>query len=688
MGVDSLFETYTLLWGWQQYNAIWTLLKETGLAFLPFLGILLNAFLETSTTQDPGESSFAALKSVEIDCVVALTVLILAAEPLIPVHMEKMKYVKLCEGGQVISEDLTFNKEAGKTDKAFTHLDTAFKTVKLPVWWYGVLSFSHGLVHAGQRAIPCVRDIARERIAIQTQVIDDPNLVQVLVKFIEKCYIPARSEYQKTNSQEEFHTHENVNRMWSIYGKGDTEWPGSQLFLTVPRFYENTMVDISYLSPNASLKWSINFWRQHALGQEKVSEVEVREALEGKRISCKAIWLGLRSILLERYAPPKYRDQASLFSFTHEEFKPKPLVYIPHLTESEEETQKREAAVKQHYGYGNAGLEHLGRNHLNVLAAIERIKHQIKKNGCSDPTQEEVFWAVQDEFLRTLVGGGESPYASLVQSEKGWTKNLAELGKWLSSLKEGPTLQIVRDMVPPIGAFTLMGITLLLPLGLVFSGYSVKFLMLGALALFTVKFWFYLWHLAWWLEQNLWSLLDISPLYAEPSSAEQTIWLASTVLYAALPLLFSSMVGWAGVHLIGHVAGAMEGMGASLKKGAGDPGQDLPGWMVKRGAGVITQEMERARRERQKERMGRLEQEVDDAKQYSYFVEQDLDDTERDLKKAQRQLKRTERALDDTQQDDYFREQDLQNDLASAQKALQEAKEKIEEFQRRVKRSL
>ena len=42
MHVGSYLELFTTLFGWQFYDRLWDILTGTGLAFLPFLGIVLN----------------------------------------------------------------------------------------------------------------------------------------------------------------------------------------------------------------------------------------------------------------------------------------------------------------------------------------------------------------------------------------------------------------------------------------------------------------------------------------------------------------------------------------------------------------------------------------------------------------------------------------------------------------------
>ena len=44
--VDSYFEYFTTLLGWILSNAMWELITQTGLVFLPFLGYVISFFLK------------------------------------------------------------------------------------------------------------------------------------------------------------------------------------------------------------------------------------------------------------------------------------------------------------------------------------------------------------------------------------------------------------------------------------------------------------------------------------------------------------------------------------------------------------------------------------------------------------------------------------------------------------------
>ena len=91
MQVGSYLELFTTLYGWQFYDRLWDLLTGTGLAFLPFLGIVLNNVLETyghGATDGPVSS----LRRMDTEIAVALTVVVLAGQPTVTLSAATLRY--------------------------------------------------------------------------------------------------------------------------------------------------------------------------------------------------------------------------------------------------------------------------------------------------------------------------------------------------------------------------------------------------------------------------------------------------------------------------------------------------------------------------------------------------------------------------------------------------------------------
>jgi hypothetical protein len=108
-----------------------------------------------------------------------------------------------------------------------------------------------------------------------------------------------------------------------------------------------------------------------------------------------------------------------------------------------------------------------------------------------------------------------------------------------------------------VQALLLLGVYALLPLVVVLSRYSLSMMVVGAMAIFTVKFWSVLWYLAMWVDQNLIQSMypDVNvflQIFANPGEHDtkrMLLNMITTSLYLGLPLLWSGMMAWAGVQI-------------------------------------------------------------------------------------------------------------------------------------------
>jgi hypothetical protein len=115
----------------------------------------------------------------------------------------------------------------------------------------------------------------------------------------------------------------------------------------------------------------------------------------------------------------------------------------------------------------------------------------------------------------------------------------------------------VLQALPMVQAIMLLGVYALLPMVVVLSRYSIAMMVLGAMAIFTIKFWSVLWYLAMWVDQNL--ILSMYPdvsvflqIFANPGEHDakrMLLNMITTSLYLGLPLLWSGMMAWAGVSI-------------------------------------------------------------------------------------------------------------------------------------------
>ena len=196
IGVQSYPELYTMLLGWGLYEKLWLLLTQTGIAYLPFIGIILRNITDSYTTHDAGAQ---ALRSMEINLITTILLIFFAVSPCIPLNAHAISYTPMCG----INKDKTvFPGDTGTTyDKAFA---VPTENIHVPMWWYAVISVSEGMTHAANTMVGCVPDLRKMVTQVDTTQISDPEIKQQLQDFEIMCYMPARTQFnqdkQKNNS--------------------------------------------------------------------------------------------------------------------------------------------------------------------------------------------------------------------------------------------------------------------------------------------------------------------------------------------------------------------------------------------------------------------------------------------------------------------------------------------------------
>jgi hypothetical protein len=134
---------------------------------------------------------------------------------------------------------------------------------------------------------------------------------------------------------------------------------------------------------------------------------------------------------------------------------------------------------------------------------------------------------------------------------------LATGGVLTASALFSVTMTAVLLALPMVQAVLLLGLYALLPMVVVLSRYSISMMVVGAMAIFTVKFWSVLWYLAMWVDQNLIQSMypDVNiflQIFANPGEHDtkrMLLNMITTSLYLGLPILWSGMMAWAGLQI-------------------------------------------------------------------------------------------------------------------------------------------
>jgi hypothetical protein len=233
MPVDSYLELFTTLFGWQFYNVLWGVLRDTGIVFLPFLGILIDNFVEPYRGRHYGGRVATSLQRMEIDILLAFFVVVLAGQPFIltPLDANILTY----DPPPTLEE--ANPPQATVANSQSTYGATGFTgtpdTVNLPLWWFGVISLSAGINHAVVAGLPTPADLRVVAQQARLATIKKPTLRQEVGEFFSQCYIPARSKYTKEKPDSP-----GIQTILDEFGNDDPDWMGSHVYRDTAGYYD------------------------------------------------------------------------------------------------------------------------------------------------------------------------------------------------------------------------------------------------------------------------------------------------------------------------------------------------------------------------------------------------------------------------------------------------------------------
>jgi len=229
MVVNSITEIYTALFGWHLYGALWDIMVGTGLAFIPFIAVIGKNFY--NSYRDSDTSAKDAIKSLEMDVVLMVVVLILAVMParFWPMTINDVQYRhETLDCNAVIPNALPGNNTGSNLDAIFATQGAT--SVYMPVWW-GVFTYvSTAVTNAGIASIDCTNNFNFMTFRLDSTKIQDPTLRQDTRDFYEICYKPALSKTQE-------------NRVQNLDAE-DLSWLGSNFLLNTPGYYDSLFMQV------------------------------------------------------------------------------------------------------------------------------------------------------------------------------------------------------------------------------------------------------------------------------------------------------------------------------------------------------------------------------------------------------------------------------------------------------------
>ena len=237
MAVDSALELYTTLFGWLFYNSIWDVLVETGIVFLPFLGILLDTIIRSYAGEDAEEAGNTTLRIVELEFFVAFFVILIAAVPATPLNAVDLSFTPRALLGTPAQPVATVNFSR-TTYGGGVSFNGAPEHVNVPVFWFSVMSFSSGFNRAVMESVPPALDYRGYIDELQDAAIEDPRLQHEINDFYRDCFVEARSKYLSERPSGPA-----IDDLLDRYGSRDPDWIGSHIYQEIPGYYDSLRSD-------------------------------------------------------------------------------------------------------------------------------------------------------------------------------------------------------------------------------------------------------------------------------------------------------------------------------------------------------------------------------------------------------------------------------------------------------------
>ncbi|MGH1477188.1 MAG: conjugal transfer protein TraG N-terminal domain-containing protein [Geminicoccales bacterium] len=505
MVVESPLALFTTLFGWQFYNAIWFTLLSTGIALLPFLGALIEAlFSDREDGQFVGSDPVGIYKRVEAKILLMLVVVALAAQP--------------SSLTSITPDTITFTAEPTLVNQTPAEI-----TAANPGNTFGDTDFAafDELDQAGVRLPIWWYAVLQASAGINAAVIagfpdiDSLRDITRLAQFAQISDPVVRSEvsafftdcYLPAKTRFE---RENPEGAESV----DLSFIGSRFFLEEfrirngegPLIYDKLrsedVVDGFPFDPNRDTEWTPEL------------------APDSGKPTCSQWWLG------------------------------------------DGRTGLRELLLAQ-VDISEVGLADRIVGGINVL-----VPDGFEIEFLEDRLIQDVLTRNPPSITNTSFGESAfEPGDGLIDAG---LRNIVQpfftaAGVLGASAFFALFMEVITQVLPMVQPMILMGIFAVLPFAMVVSRYSLSFLAIGAIGIFTINFWPVLWHIATWVDDNLTLALfpainaggDSGSAFLElifsgrgfSGASEPKIILLNMVtasLFLILPGLFTVVMTWAG----------------------------------------------------------------------------------------------------------------------------------------------
>ncbi len=513
MKLDSYLELFTTMYGWAFANIIGEILAGTGLAALPFPLIIFNAWREAKERGMGFEGIESLLESVQTQLVTAACVMMLCfmTSPLTSLSNVHLSYTPTKTPDGSPPQPVTLKGGTGTGyDRAMADATTggfsnSGNLAFVPIWWYSVMGLSSGVNNAFRAGLNSASsDIRTIEDLARMATIEDPAVLHEVQRFYSECFVPARSQYLNMDKTTISANGKAILAEGSNYGGAtDVDWIGSQFMRTEPGFYANMR------SYNPVPGWAIDFNRDTEYIQVPATEGPEAGYVnpDWGRPTCKQWW------------------------------------------------EASDLGVRERLGNHNT-------NWRNLLNFAKNKLTFTSEDQAKDSVARLAFEKANPTFVdpENVMGNNYGTGANIWRSITG---GISTLGVGKAAFDSSMSMIPLLNALPMVQALLLMALYMFLPLITLMSGYDIKMLWYGGLAIFTVKFWAVMWTIAQWVDAKLIEAMypgfsgstimqEITQIFSsgQPQVYKRMLLeILLSFLFIGLPLIWSAMMGWIGFRM-------------------------------------------------------------------------------------------------------------------------------------------
>lgn len=218
MMVQSPLELYTTFLGFKYYDLIWKVCTRFGIAYLPFLMLMINSLTKPFETAI-GNGADISFRRTFIEFILMTLVCYLAVAPAFHLDVKEIKYQPICEAGSKVS---TPGNSGTTYDDMFQGM--LVDSVKVPVILGLALDVSSGTTYSITKSMPCTQNINQLMHAVVMTRFSQ-RLQNQIRQFNNQCYLPAKAMFNSRNPDPS--SYKDVMKEYG--GTSDLSWMGSHV---------------------------------------------------------------------------------------------------------------------------------------------------------------------------------------------------------------------------------------------------------------------------------------------------------------------------------------------------------------------------------------------------------------------------------------------------------------------------